>query len=101
MYLAWWYWFLTLLNTTSLSLEDLLMALSDKSLDLLKQIYARERAEELVREDPDEALEYVLDEIVKTLANRHHNAAPLYMVMEDAVGGLRLDREERQEAKTS
>lgn len=77
------------------------MSLSDKALGLLKQIYARKRAEGLVDEDPDEALEYVLDEIVKTLASRHHDAAPLYMVMEDAVGGLRLDREERQEAKTS
>ena len=77
------------------------MALSDKALGLLKQIYARERAEELVSEDPDEALEYVLEKIVKTLVNRHHDAAPLYMVMEDAVGGLRLDLEERQEAKTS
>ncbi len=77
------------------------MALSTLALDLLRQIYARERAEELVSEDSDEALEYMLQKIVKTLSDRQRNAAPLYVIMEEAVGGLRLDREERQKAESS
>ena len=74
------------------------MALSDKALGLLKQIYTRERAEELVNEDPDEALESVLQKIVDTLSDRWHNGAPLDMVMERAVGGFRRERRERREA---
>lgn len=81
------------------------MALSDKALGLLKQIYAHRYqvggGEELVDKDPDEALEYVLKRIVDTLNDRHHNAAPLYTVMESAVGRLNLDRQERQEAQAS
>lgn len=79
------------------------MALSDKAQALLKQIYAyRGRGEEkFVDEDADEALEYVLQEIADTLADRHDHAAPLHMVIRDAVGGLNVDRRERREAQTS
>lgn len=76
------------------------MALSDKALDLLKQIYAHRGCgdERLVYEDPDEALEYVLQKITDTLSDRWRNAAPLYVVMQEASGGLRRERRERCEA---
>lgn len=91
------------------------MALSKKSLALLKKIYNHHEYgdEELVKEDPDEALEYVLQEIVENLSDPDLDSAPLHSVTEDAVGGLRLDRADRrreaekqtaneaQEAKTS
>lgn len=81
------------------------MALSDKALGLLKQIYAyRRRGEEkFVDEDADEALEYVLQEIVNDLTSRLRDDAstPLYMAMRDAVGRLNLDRQERCKAETS
>ena len=79
------------------------MALSDKSLHLLKQIYAhRGRGEEqLVDEDADEALEYVLQKIVKTLSDRHRKGAPLYRVIHEAVGGYHMDWSERPKAKPS
>lgn len=72
------------------------MALSSKALDLLKQIYAHRGFgdEQLVDEDPDEALEYVLQEITTRLSDRHRDAAPLYVVMQSAVGSLRVDRED-------
>jgi len=77
------------------------MALSDKAHALLKQIYAyRGRGEEkFVYEDVNEALEYVLQEIADTLSDRHDHAAPLHMVMRDAIGHLHVDRHERQEAE--
>ncbi|MGH7926979.1 MAG: hypothetical protein ACREQV_04210 [Candidatus Binatia bacterium] len=79
------------------------MALSDKALGLLKQIYAYHRYgdEDLVSEDPDEALEYVLERIVDKLSDRHHNAAPLYMVTDSGVSRLRSDRLQGYTAKTS
>lgn len=79
------------------------MALSDKALGLLKQIYAHHRFdsdEGLVDEDPDEALEYVLKKIVDKLSNRHERSVPLYMVTESAVGRLNLDRQERRTVNT-
>lgn len=85
------------------------MALSEKVLQLLKQIYAYRRdgrrlgREALVDEDPDEALEYVLQEIVSDLTSRLREdaASPLYTTLESAVGRLHLDRQERHTAKTS
>lgn len=80
------------------------MALSDKALALLKQIYAHRYQlrghEQLVDEDPDEALEYVLQEIVDNLTSRLRDDAstPLFMAMESAVLGLNLDRQEHREA---
>lgn len=85
------------------------MALSDKALGLLKRIYAcgylyppRSR-EALVDEDPEEALEYLLQEIVDHLYperwNRHRQSSPLYMVMESAIGGLNQERQERPKTK--
>jgi len=74
------------------------MVLSDKSLALLKQIYAyRGRGEEqFVEEDANEALEYVLQEIMERLPDRHRAAAPLHMVIRDAVGRLNVDRYDRR-----
>lgn len=79
------------------------MALSDKAQSLLKQIYAhRGRGDEqFVDADADEALEYVLQRIVDTLLDRHRNAAPLYVVMREAVGRIRLDHREHHKAETS
>lgn len=79
------------------------MSLSDKAQALLKQIYAhRSRGDErFVDEDADEALEYVLQRIADTMSDRHRNAAPLYVVMQEAVGRLRTARRKRQEAETS
>lgn len=78
------------------------MALSDKAMGLLKKIYAHRYQlhswEGLVDEDPDEALEYMLQKIVNTLSDHHRDAAPLYVVMQEAVGGLRRERRERCEA---
>ena len=83
--------------------------MSDKALTLLKQIYAHSRdgrrlgREALVDEDPNEALEYLLQEIVDRLSDRqpHRGSAPLYVVMESAVSSLHLDRQERQKAEIS
>lgn len=72
------------------------MALSKKSLALLKKIYDHHDDEELVKEDPDEALEYVLQEMVNRLSDPDLDSAPLYVVTEDAVGGLHLDRANRR-----
>lgn len=79
------------------------MALSYKTLALLKQIYAsRRRGEEkFVEEDSDEALEYMLQGIADRLSDRHHNAAPLYRVIESAIASLSLDRQERRKVPTS
>lgn len=79
------------------------MALSDKAQTLLKQIYAHRGHgdEQFVEEDADEALEYVLQKIADTLNDRHRNAAPLDVVMREAVGRLRLDRYDRHTAETS
>ena len=81
------------------------MALSDKARQLLTQIYAyRGRGEEkFVDEDADEALEYVLQEIVNDLTSRLRDDAstPLHMAIRDAVASLNLDRQERQKAETS
>ena len=78
------------------------MALSDKTLGLLKQIYSHHRFdsdEGLVDENPDEALEYVLQEIVDRLSDRHRDSAPLHVVTESAVGGHNLARIERRGAE--
>lgn len=77
------------------------MALSKKSLDLLKKIYDHHKSgdEELVKEDPDEALQYVLQKIVERLSDPYRDSAPLYVVTENAVGGLRSDRADRRRAK--
>lgn len=77
------------------------MALSKKSLALLKKIYDHHKYghEDLVKEDPDEALEYVLQEIVDRLSDPHRDGAPLLFVTEDATGGLRSDRADRRRAK--
>lgn len=79
------------------------MVLSDKSLALLKQIYAhRGRGEEqFVDEDASEALEYVLQRITDTLSDRWRNGAPLDVVMREAVASLNLDRQERRTAEAS
>ena len=88
------------------------MALTDKAHSLLKQIYAypyhhsRQKSREaLAQEDPDEALEYVLQEIVEHLYperwNRYRQSSPIDSVMRSAVGHLNLDRQERHTAKTS
>ena len=78
------------------------MALSDKATGLLKQIYAHHRFKSdkgLVDENPDEALEYMLQEIVDRLSDRHRDSAPLYVVTESAVGGHNLARIERRRVK--
>ena len=81
------------------------MALSDKARQLLTQIYAyRGRGEEqFVEEDENEALEYVLQEIVNDLTSRLRDdaAAPLHMVIRDAVSNLSARHRERHEAETS
>jgi hypothetical protein len=85
------------------------MALSKKSLALLKKIYKHHRSsgDKLVQEDPDKALEYMLQEIAERLTNpQRSDSSPLYVVTEDAVSGLRADRLEAEEqaaeaAKTS
>ncbi len=79
------------------------MALSDKARQLLTQIYAHRGYgdEKFVEEDADEALEYLLQKITDTLSDRHHDAAPLYVVMQAAVGRLRSDHYERHETETS
>lgn len=85
------------------------MPLSKKSLALLKKIYKHHTSggDKLVQEDPDKALEYVLQEIVERLTNpQRSDSSPLYVVTEDAVSGLHADRLEAEEqaaeaAKTS
>lgn len=74
------------------------MALSQKALTLLKRIYAHDGwgREQLVDEDADEALEYLLQEIANTIADRHCHSAPVNMVTQDAVGSLNLARQERR-----
>lgn len=76
------------------------MALSAKAVELLKQIYAHHRYDHdqgLVDENPDEAIERLLQEIADHLGSRHHDSTPLYMVTESVVGGHNLDRIERLE----
>jgi len=81
------------------------MALSEKARELLTQIYAYRGYgdEKFVSEDADEALEYVLQEIVNDLTSRLRDDAstPLNMAMRKAVVSLRLDWRERREVETS
>lgn len=85
------------------------MALPDQVLTLLKRIYAYRRdgrridREALVDEDPGEALEYILQEIVNDLTSRRREdaATPLYMTLERAVGRLNQNRQERRKAEAS
>ena len=79
------------------------MAMSEKAITLLEQIYdhrlPRERdlgEKKFVEETPDEALEYVLQEIVDHLHSRQSQSAPVNVVMSAAVGNLRLKREDLQ-----
>lgn len=77
------------------------MSLSPKALTLLKKIYDHHKYgdEDLVSEDPEEALESVLDEIVETLSDRQGSSAPVNSVTHSAVAGLRRLHRIRREAK--
>jgi hypothetical protein len=78
------------------------VTVSQKARVLLKQIYSyRGRGEErFVDENTDEALEYLLAEIVDNLTSRVREEAstPLHMMVRRAVGRLNVNRVERQSA---
>lgn len=78
------------------------MALSKKATVLLNKIFNHHKrdGQKLVKADPDEALEYLLQEIVDRLTDpRHSDSSPLYRVTDDAVGSLSIDHWQRREAE--
>lgn len=77
------------------------MHISNKVLTLLKQIFEYHKfgEEDLVSEDPDSAVECVLQEIVDRLFDRNRKRSPLYVVTDSAVSHIRTAYKKRIRAK--